>query len=197
MTPKDFDAIGLCDALRLRARRRRRERADLAPLSPRSRARRNGAAADLRLRRLWPRDGRQFLHQPASPWSTAASSTRSPMCAAARKKAGAGTRTASWPTSPTPSAISSPPRAILSPRASPRKDRVVAHGGSAGGMLMGAIANMAPELYAGDHRRCAVRRRAQHHARRQPAAHAAGMAGMGRSRPQRRSLRRDPRLQPL
>jgi oligopeptidase B len=27
--------------------------------------------------------------------------------------------------------------------------RVVAHGGSAGGMLMGAIANMAPELYAG------------------------------------------------
>ena len=28
-------------------------------------------------------------------------------------------------------------------------DRVVAHGGSAGGMLMGAIANAAPELYAG------------------------------------------------
>jgi oligopeptidase B len=31
--------------------------------------------------------------------------------------------------------------------ASPR--RIVAHGGSAGGLLMGAIANMAPELYAG------------------------------------------------
>jgi oligopeptidase B len=29
------------------------------------------------------------------------------------------------------------------------KDRVVAHGGSAGGMLMAAIANAAPELYAG------------------------------------------------
>jgi oligopeptidase B len=29
------------------------------------------------------------------------------------------------------------------------KDRVVAHGGSAGGMLMGAIANAAPALYAG------------------------------------------------
>jgi oligopeptidase B len=29
------------------------------------------------------------------------------------------------------------------------KDRVVAHGASAGGMLMGAIANAAPELYAG------------------------------------------------
>jgi len=29
------------------------------------------------------------------------------------------------------------------------QDRVVAHGGSAGGMLMGAIANAAPELYAG------------------------------------------------
>ena len=29
------------------------------------------------------------------------------------------------------------------------KGRVVAQGGSAGGMLMGAVANMAPELYAG------------------------------------------------
>ena len=27
--------------------------------------------------------------------------------------------------------------------------RIVAHGGSAGGMLMGAVANLAPELFAG------------------------------------------------
>ena len=33
--------------------------------------------------------------------------------------------------------------------------RIVAYGGSAGGMLMGAIANLRPDLWAGDHRaRC-------------------------------------------
>ena len=34
-------------------------------------------------------------------------------------------------------------------RATPREGRIVAHGGSAGGMLMGAVANLAPELFAG------------------------------------------------
>ena len=40
------------------------------------------------------------------------------------------------------------------------------------------------------HRRRALRRCAQHDARRQPAADAAGMAGMGQSDPRRRSVRR-------
>src|SRR3712207_2122923 len=30
-----------------------------------------------------------------------------------------------------------------------RRGRIVAHGGSAGGMLMGAVANLAPDLFAG------------------------------------------------
>ena len=32
---------------------------------------------------------------------------------------------------------------------SPPPDRLVAEGGSAGGLLMGAVANLAPELFAG------------------------------------------------
>ena len=60
-------------------------------------------------------------------------------------------------------------------------DRIVAQGGSAGGMLMGAVANMAPEAFRRHHRRSAVRRRADHHARRHAAADPAGMAGMGQS----------------
>ena len=59
------------------------------------------------------------------------------------------------------------------------RGRIVAHGGSAGGMLMGAVANMAPGPVRRHHRRGAVRRRAQHHARRHAAADAARMAGVG------------------
>ena len=38
---------------------------------------------------------------------------------------------------------------IWSRRATPPTGRIVAQGGSAGGMLMGAVANLAPELFAG------------------------------------------------
>ena len=65
---------------------------------------------------------------------------------------------------------------------SPAQGRIVAQGGSAGGMLMGAVANMRAGAVRRHHRRGAVRRRAQHHARRHPAADAAGMAGVGQSR---------------
>ena len=75
-----------------------------------------------------------------------------------------------------------------------QRGRIVANGGSAGGMLMGAIANMAPELFARHHRRRAVRRRAEHHARQGPAADAAGMAGVGQSDRQQGGLRDDPQL---
>jgi oligopeptidase B len=68
-------------------------------------------------------------------------------------------------------------------------DRIVAQGGSAGGMLMGAVANMAPDAFGGDHRRGRLRRRAQHHARRHAAADPAGMAGMGQPDRLRRGLR--------
>ncbi len=66
--------------------------------------------------------------------------------------------------------------------------RIVAKGGSAGGMLMGAVANMAPELFARHHRGRALRRCAHHHARRYAAAHPARMAGMGQPHRQRGRL---------
>ena len=59
------------------------------------------------------------------------------------------------------------------------RGRIVAHGGSAGGMLMGAVANHGAGPVSRHHRRGAVRRRADHHARCEPAAHPAGMARMG------------------
>jgi oligopeptidase B len=59
------------------------------------------------------------------------------------------------------------------------RGRIVAHGGSAGGMLMGAVANMATRAISWHHRRGAFRRCSHHHARREPAAHPAGMAGVG------------------
>ena len=82
-------------------------------------------------------------------------------------------------------------RASSSRQAGSARDRIVAHGGSAGGMLMGAIANMRPDLFAGIDRRSAVRRRAQHHARRHAAADAAGMAGMGQPDHRRAGLPHD------
>ena len=63
------------------------------------------------------------------------------------------------------------------------KSRVVAQGGSAGGMLMGAIANAAPELYAGIIADVPFVDVLDDHARREPAADPARMAGMGRSDP--------------
>ena len=40
-------------------------------------------------------------------------------------------------------------RSIWSPSGYTAHDRIVAQGGSAGGMLMGAVANMAPEHFGG------------------------------------------------
>ena len=62
-----------------------------------------------------------------------------------------------------------------------KRGRIVANGGSAGGMLMGAVANMAPDLFLGHHRRRSLRRRPEHDARQGSAADAARMAGVGKS----------------
>ena len=80
-------------------------------------------------------------------------------------------------------------------RTTPRPRRIVGHGGSAGGMLMGAVANLRRRTVRRHRRRSAVRRRAQHHARRHAAADAAGMAGMGQpDRPTRGDFRTIARL---
>ena len=72
--------------------------------------------------------------------------------------------------------------------------RIVGHGGSAGGMLMGAVANRAPRAVRRHRRRGAVRRRAEHHARRHAAADAAGMARMGQPDRRRRGVPLHPLL---
>ena len=79
--------------------------------------------------------------------STAASSSPSPTCAAAARWAGPGTRTGGWSTRPTPSPTSSPAAATWSTRGIARPGALVGRGGSAGGLLIGAVANQAPELF--------------------------------------------------
>ena len=157
----------LRDAARLRARAGRRDRCR----SPSSTAATRRSTAPRRC--LLYGYGAYGIAIPAAfstsrgcRWSTAASSMPSPMFAAARTRATAGIATDGARRRSTPSPTSSRRRAIWSPKASPRRGKIVGWGGSAGGLLMGAVANMAPELFAGLDRRGALRRRAQHHARR-------------------------------
>ncbi len=75
--------------------------------------------------------------------------------------------------------------------------RVAAQGGSAGGELMGAAVNQAPDLFRRGRCRRAVRRRAQHHARRHAAADSGGMDRMGQPDHRRRRVPSDQELQPV
>ena len=77
------------------------------------------------------------------------------------------------------------------------RGRIVARGDSAGGLLMGAIANMRPDLFAGIVARVPVRRCPQHHARRDPAADRERPTGMGRPDPRSRRLPADRELRAL
>ncbi len=65
-----------------------------------------------------------------------------------------------------------------------REGEIVGHGGSAGGLLMGAAANMARRALPRHRGRSAVRRHSHHHVRRDFTAHAARMERMGQSRSQ-------------
>jgi oligopeptidase B len=67
--------------------------------------------------------------------------------AAARKRALPGMRKASAARRPTRFMISSPRPVISISENFTSHDRIVAQGGSAGGMLMGAVANMAPDAF--------------------------------------------------
>ena len=129
-------------------------------------ARRLGAAVPLRLRRLRHHHPGRLLDQRGCRWSTAASSSPSPTSAAARTRAIAGTPTASSRRSSTPSPTSSPPASILvqrglhPPRPHRRQRRLGRRHADGRGRQHGA--GPVPR----HHRRRAVRRRAQHHARR-------------------------------
>ena len=72
--------------------------------------------------------------------------------------------------------------------------RIVGHGGSAGGMLMGAVANRCRRIVRRHRRGSSVRRRAEYDARRHPAADAAGMAGMGQPDRERKGFPHHPVL---
>ena len=71
------------------------------------------------------------------------------MCAADAKRAIAGMPKAACSTSATRSRISSPATETLIAQGYADPQAVFAQGDSAGGLLMGAIANLRPDLYAG------------------------------------------------
>ena len=85
-------------------------------------------------------------------------------------------------TSATPSPTSSRRPSTWSRSGYTAPDRLVIEGGSAGGLLMGAVLNLRPELLRGRGAAGAVRRRDQHHARRVAAAHGGRVRGVGQSR---------------
>ena len=81
--------------------------------------------------------------------STGGSCTRSRTSGAAVRWAGPGTPTASCCTRRTPSPTSSACAEHLEAAGWTSASRLVARGGSAGGLLMGAVANLAPQDFAG------------------------------------------------
>ncbi len=114
--------------------------------------------------------------------STGGSSTRSRTSAAAARWAGPGTPTGSCCTRRTPSPTSSRVPGTWSGRAGRPRTGWSARGGSAGGLLMGAVANMAPDAFvAGILGARALRRRAEHHAGPNAAADRDRMGGVGRN----------------
>ena len=139
----------LRDAAAVRDRGRRRAGAGVAPLPQGHAARRLGAAPPLRLRRLRDHDPRRVLDRPAVAGRPRLRLRHRPY----PRRQGQGLplvrrRTAARRRS-TPSPTSSRSRGSSRRERYTSAGKIVGWGGSAGGLLIGAVANMAPELFAG------------------------------------------------
>ena len=149
-----------------RGRRRRcRSRSSCRARRPRRRRDADPVPA-LRLRRLRDLDRPVLLGGPALAARPRRRRSRSRTCAAAARWAGAGTTTASCSTSRTPSPTSSPAPGTSSTTGWTTPDRLVAEGGSAGGLLIGRGRQPGARAVRRHRGRRAVRRRADHDARR-------------------------------
>ena len=129
-----------------RARRRRHRGADLARLPRTASAPGRSRCCSTATAATASRSTRRSRRR-ASRCSTAASSSRSPTSAAAATSAAAGTRPARWRRSRPPSTTSSPAPRRWSRRGRTTPAQLAIEGGSAGGLLMGAVVNQRPELF--------------------------------------------------
>ena len=127
---------------------RRRARADNASLQEDDAARRLGAGFPLRLRRLRHRHAGVVLDRPAVARRPRLHLTPSPTFAAARTRAIAGTPNGKMAKKTNTFTDFIAAGEYLVAEGLTKRGRIVANGGSAGGMLMGAVANMAPDLFA-------------------------------------------------
>ena len=195
MSPKGLRILGLCHAPHLRARADG-ERCRYRSCTGGHAARRHGAAARLRLRRLWPCHRRLLLDQ-----SAVARRSRLRLCdrpCPRRNRQGLALVQGGQARAQDQHVLrlhrrDPPPRRPglrrRRPRRRPRRQRR-RHAD-------GRDRQSGARTLRGHHRRRALRRRARHHARPGAAADAARMAGMGQSDSRPGSLRDDSRLQPL
>ncbi len=146
----------------------------------------------LRLRRLRDQHSADLLDRPAEPARPRLRLRGRPRPRRRRARPGLVRATAGWPPRRTRSPTSSPAPGTWSRPATPALDRLAAEGGSAGGLLIGAAINLAPDAVRGRPRRGAVRGRPDHDPRPRAAADRDGVGGVGR--PAARPRRRTPRM---
>ena len=196
-TPKDFDA----SAYVTRCVFARADDGESVPISllHRRDLKLDGtrAAADLRLRRLRPCDGRRLLDQPPVAGRPRLRLRHRP-CARRHGEGLALVRDGKLANKPNTFGdfIAAVRHLVAEGYGAP--ERVVAHGGSAGGMLMGAVANSRRELFAGIVADVPFVDVLNTMLDDTPAADAAGMARNGAIRSATAEAFADhPRLQPL